>query len=253
MARVVPILGETVSLEHVRHALNALPGESKRASDLGNRQRRVLNHRQHLPPRRRLPCGSSEHLPFRGKETVEPEEPHDNVAERVASARPHVGTRAINFDSMLSYWYCTHDSILSYRTGFSSVGAAEVLIMDWKLELVSVPVSDVDRAKAFYTDKVGFNADYDHKVSDSLRFVQLTPVGSACSIAIGIGITDKAPGSVAGLQLVVADADAARAELVSRGVEVGEVQDLPWGRFVFFTDPDGNGWSVQQVPARQSA
>jgi catechol 2,3-dioxygenase-like lactoylglutathione lyase family enzyme len=125
--------------------------------------------------------------------------------------------------------------------------------LDWKLELVSVPVSDVDRAKAFYTDKIGFTADYDHQVNDALRFVQLTPVGSACSIAIGTGITDKAPGSVSGLQLVVADADAARAELIGRGVEVGEVQDLPWGRFVFFTDPDGNSWAVQEIPARQSA
>ena len=122
--------------------------------------------------------------------------------------------------------------------------------MDWKLELVAVPVSDVDRAKEFYVDKVGFTADHDHQVSEDLRFVQLTPPGSACSIAIGTGIVDTPPGSVKGLQLVVADADAARAELLERGVEVGEVQDFPWGRFVFFEDPDGNRWSVQQIPSR---
>jgi catechol 2,3-dioxygenase-like lactoylglutathione lyase family enzyme len=122
--------------------------------------------------------------------------------------------------------------------------------MDWKLELVAVPVSDVDRAKEFYVDKVGLTADHDHQVSEHLRFVQLTPPGSACSIAIGTGIVDMPPGSVKGLQLVVADADAARAELLERGVEVGEVQDFPWGRFVFFEDPDGNRWSVQQIPSR---
>ena len=120
--------------------------------------------------------------------------------------------------------------------------------MDWKLELVAVPVSDVDRAKAFYTEQVGFVADHDHRVSDEIRFVQLTPPGSACSIALGTGIVDAAPGSVAGLQLVVADVHAARAELVGRGVEVGEVQEFPWGSFVFFADPDGNRWSVQQLP-----
>ena len=122
--------------------------------------------------------------------------------------------------------------------------------MDWKLELVAVPVSDVDRAKAFYTDKVGFNADQDHTLSDELRFVQLTPPGSACSIALGIGVVDTPPGSVAGLQLVVSDINAAREELVQRGVEVSEVQEFPWGSFVFFQDPDGNRWSVQQLPAR---
>lgn len=119
--------------------------------------------------------------------------------------------------------------------------------MDWKLELVQVPVSDVDRAKEFYVEKVGFNADHDHQVSDELRFVQLTPPGSACSIALGTGLSQMAPGSVEGLQVVVEDADAARAELLERGVEVGEVQDFPWGRFVFFSDPDGNGWAVQQI------
>jgi predicted enzyme related to lactoylglutathione lyase len=122
--------------------------------------------------------------------------------------------------------------------------------MDWKLELVAVPVSDVDRAKAFYTEKAGFHADHDHRVSDEMRFVQLTPPGSACSIALGQGITTAAPGSVQGLQLVVADIQAARAELASRGVDVGEVQDFPWGSFVFFSDPDGNRWAVQQVPPR---
>ena len=122
--------------------------------------------------------------------------------------------------------------------------------MDMKLELVAVPVSDVDRAKAFYTGKAGFTADHDHTVSDETRFVQLTPPGSACSIAIGKGITDAAPGSVAGLQLTVADIEAARGELAERGTDVSEVQDFPWGRFVFFADPDGNKWAVQQLPPR---
>ncbi len=122
--------------------------------------------------------------------------------------------------------------------------------MDWKLELVAVPVSDVDRAKAFYTERVGFNADHDHRVSDSVRFVQLTPAGSACSIAIGDGLVKTPPGSAQGLQLVVDDVEAARAELLERGVEVSEVHDFPWGSFVFFSDPDGNGWAVQQVPPR---
>ena len=122
--------------------------------------------------------------------------------------------------------------------------------MDFKLELVAVPVSDVDRAKAFYTEQIGFNADHDHRVSEDLRFVQLTPPGSACSIAIGTGVIDMPPGSVKGLQMVVADVEAARAELVERGADVSEVQDFPWGRFVFFEDPDGNGWAVQQLPPR---
>ena len=121
--------------------------------------------------------------------------------------------------------------------------------VDWKLELVAVPVSDVDRAKAFYTEKIGFNEDHDHKVSDELRFVQLTPPGSACSIAIGTGIVRSEPGSLQGVQLVVSDIEAARAELVERGVDVSEVQELPGGLFVFFSDPDGNGWSVQQILA----
>ena len=122
--------------------------------------------------------------------------------------------------------------------------------MDFKLELVAVPVSDVDRAKAFYTEQAGFHADHDHTVSPELRFVQLTPPGSACSIAIGTGLVESAPGSLKGLQLVVDDIEAARAELLDRGVEVGEVQKFDWGSFVFFSDPDGNAWSVQEIPAR---
>ena len=121
--------------------------------------------------------------------------------------------------------------------------------MDWKLELVAVPVSDVDRAKTFYTEQAGFNADHDHKISDDLRFVQLTPPGSACSITVGTGITDMPPGSVRGLQLVVSDIEAARAQLADRGVDVSDVQAFDWGRFVFFSDPDGNGWAVQEIPA----
>jgi predicted enzyme related to lactoylglutathione lyase len=122
--------------------------------------------------------------------------------------------------------------------------------MDMKLELVAVPVSDVDRAKAFYTDQAGFNADHDYTVSDEIRFVQLTPPGSACSIAIGKGLTEAAPGSVVGLQLVVTDIEAARKELADRGTDVSEIQDFPWGRFIFFADPDGNKWAVQQIPPR---
>ena len=122
--------------------------------------------------------------------------------------------------------------------------------MDWKLELVAIPVSDVDRAKAFYTEKAGFIADHDHRVGDKIRFIQLTPPGSACSIALGNGITDAPPGSVQGMQMVVPDIHAARAELVERGVEVGEVQEFSWGSFLFFSDPDGNRWAVQELPAR---
>ena len=121
--------------------------------------------------------------------------------------------------------------------------------MDLKLELVQVPVSDVDRAKAYYTEKVGFNADVDIAVREGLRFVQLTPPGSACSIAIGTGLSDMPPGTVQGLQVVVEDIHAARAELDDRGVEVGDVEVFDWGSFVFFSDPDGNGWAVQQIPA----
>jgi catechol 2,3-dioxygenase-like lactoylglutathione lyase family enzyme len=119
--------------------------------------------------------------------------------------------------------------------------------MDFKLELVAIPVSDVDRAKAFYVDKAGFNADHDHVINENLRFVQLTPPGSACSISIGTGVTDAEPGSVKGMQVVVTDIEAAHAELSGRGVEVSDVQDFPWGRFVFFSDPDGNAWAVQQI------
>jgi predicted enzyme related to lactoylglutathione lyase len=125
--------------------------------------------------------------------------------------------------------------------------------MDMKLELVMVPVSDVDRAKAFYTEQAGFTADHDVTVSEEMRFVQLTPPGSACSIAIGKGITEMAPGAQQGLQVVVADIVATRKELAGRGTEVSEIQDLPWGRFVFFSDPDGNKWSVQQIPPRDQA
>jgi catechol 2,3-dioxygenase-like lactoylglutathione lyase family enzyme len=121
--------------------------------------------------------------------------------------------------------------------------------MDMKLELVAVPVTDVDRAKSFYVDQVGFVADQDHTVSDEVRFVQLTPPGSACSIAIGRGLTAMTPGSLDNLQMVIADADAARSELAARGVEVSDVDDQPWGRFVHFSDPDGNRWALQQLPA----
>jgi len=122
--------------------------------------------------------------------------------------------------------------------------------MDFKLELVAVPVTDVDRAKAFYTEQVGFNADYDESPSDDIRFVQLTPPGSACSIAIGKGLVDSEPGSVAGLQLVVSSAADAHGELAGRGVAVSDIQEFPWGKFVFFSDPDGNRWAVQEVPPR---
>jgi predicted enzyme related to lactoylglutathione lyase len=122
--------------------------------------------------------------------------------------------------------------------------------MDYKLELITVPVSDVDRAKAFYAEAAGFAAEHDVQVDERIRFVQLTPPGSACSIAIGSGLTEAAPGSAQGLQLVVSDAEAAHEELAARGVPVSEVQDFPWGRFVFFSDPDGNGWALQQLPER---
>ncbi len=119
--------------------------------------------------------------------------------------------------------------------------------MDMKLELVAVPVTDVDRAKAFYVDQVGFNADHDHVVSDDLRFVQLTPPGSACSIVIGVGITEMPPGSQQGLQLVVDDAAALRDDLRGRGVEVSDVDKQPWGWFIYWSDPDGNTWAAQQM------
>ena len=122
--------------------------------------------------------------------------------------------------------------------------------MDWKIELVAIPVTDVDRAKAFYVDQVGFNADHDHRVHEGLRFVQLTPPGSACSIVLGTGVTEMAPGSQKGVQVVVADVAAARKELVERGVQASEVDVQPWGSFVYFSDPDGNTWSLQQLPPR---
>jgi catechol 2,3-dioxygenase-like lactoylglutathione lyase family enzyme len=121
---------------------------------------------------------------------------------------------------------------------------------DMRLELVQVPVSDIDRAKAFYVEKVGFHADHDHQVTDELRFVQLTPPGSACSIALTAGAHQMQPGSIEGLQMVVDDAQASRDELAQRGVEVGEVQVFPWGSFVFFKDPDGNGWALQAMTHR---
>jgi catechol 2,3-dioxygenase-like lactoylglutathione lyase family enzyme len=130
-----------------------------------------------------------------------------------------------------------------------SVGAVRLLVMDFKLELVAVPVSDVDRARDFYVEKAGFGLDIDQSVSEDVRFVQLTPPGSACSICIGKGLTSMAPGSLDGLQVVVADINAAREELVGRGMtDVSEVDVQPWGSFVFFSDPDGNKWSVQQLP-----
>ena len=122
--------------------------------------------------------------------------------------------------------------------------------MEMRLEVLPIPVTDVDRAKAFYTEQAGFNADHDHLVSDEIRFVQLTPPGSACSISLGKGIVDTPPGSVQGVMLVVADIHAARDELAGRGVEVSDVQEFPWGSFVFFSDPDGNGWALQQIPDR---
>jgi catechol 2,3-dioxygenase-like lactoylglutathione lyase family enzyme len=122
--------------------------------------------------------------------------------------------------------------------------------MDWKLELVILPVSDVDKAKDFYVEQVGFVADHDHRVSDEVRFVQLTPPGSACSIAFGQGLTDAKPGTVKGLQIVIDDAQAAHDQLAAAGVEVSDVQVLAWGTFVFFSDPDGNAWALQQLPPR---
>lgn len=120
--------------------------------------------------------------------------------------------------------------------------------MDFKLELVQVPVTDVDRAIAFYVDKAGFTLDHDHKINDDLRFVQVTPPGSACSISFGVGLTEMTPGSLEGLQVVVSSAEEARDALAAGGVEVSEVQEFPWGRFVYFSDPDGNGWAVQELP-----
>jgi catechol 2,3-dioxygenase-like lactoylglutathione lyase family enzyme len=122
--------------------------------------------------------------------------------------------------------------------------------MDWKIELVAIPVTDVDRAKAFYVEQVGFHADHDYQVNDELRFVQLTPPGSACSVVLGTGITEMPPGSQKGVQVVVDDVTAARRDLAGRGVEVSEVDVQPWGSFVIFSDPDGNTWALQQLPPR---
>ena len=122
--------------------------------------------------------------------------------------------------------------------------------MDWKIELVGIPVTDVDRAKAFYVEQVGFHPDHDYQVNDALRFVQLTPPGSACSIVMGTGITDMAPGSQKGVQVVVGDVAAARKQLIDNGVAASEIDVQPWGSFVFFADPDGNTWSLQQLPQR---
>ena len=122
--------------------------------------------------------------------------------------------------------------------------------MDWKIELVAIPVTDVDRAKAFYADQVGFNADHDYQVSDTLRFVQLTPPGSACSVVLGTGVTQMAPGSQKGVQVVVADVKAARQQLIEHGVAASEIDVQPWGSFVTFADPDGNTWALQEVPPR---
>jgi catechol 2,3-dioxygenase-like lactoylglutathione lyase family enzyme len=131
-----------------------------------------------------------------------------------------------------------------------SVPLSSFPVMDMKLELVPVPVTDVDRAKAFYVDQVGFHDDHDYQVTETLRFVQLTPPGSACSIVIGEGVTEMPPGSQLGLQMVIADAEAARQELLGRGVPVSEVDVQPWGSFVTFADPDGNTWALQQLPPR---
>jgi catechol 2,3-dioxygenase-like lactoylglutathione lyase family enzyme len=133
------------------------------------------------------------------------------------------------------------------REGVSCAGYS-VVGVDWKIELVAIPVTDVDRAKSFYVDQVGFNADHDHQVNEDLRFVQLTPPGSACSIVMGTGITDMPPGSQRGVQVVVADVQAARDSLVEHGVQASEVDEQPWGSFVQFADPDGNTWVLQQLP-----
>lgn len=122
--------------------------------------------------------------------------------------------------------------------------------MQMKLELVAVPVTDVDRAKAFYTEQIGFHADFDQQVNENLRFVQLTPPGSACSIVMGVGITNMQPGSLDGLLMVVSDVQAVREELVKRGVAISELDRQAWGTFAYFRDPDGNSWALQQLPNR---
>ena len=134
--------------------------------------------------------------------------------------------------------------------GWLSEPAGKLPDMDWKIELVAIPVTDVDRAKAFYLDQVGFNPDHDYQVNEALRFVQLTPPGSACSIVMGTGITEMPAGSQKGVQVVVTDVEAARRELIGHGVEASDVDVQPWGSFVTFSDPDGNTWSLQQLPQR---
>jgi catechol 2,3-dioxygenase-like lactoylglutathione lyase family enzyme len=129
-----------------------------------------------------------------------------------------------------------------------SVPLVTLRVMDWKIELVAIPVTDVDRAKAFYVEQVGFHADHDYQVNDELRFVQLTPPGSACSVVLGTGITEMPPGSQKGVQVVVEDVAAARRDLAGNGIEVSEVDVQPWGSFVTFSDPDGNTWALQQLP-----
>jgi catechol 2,3-dioxygenase-like lactoylglutathione lyase family enzyme len=148
--------------------------------------------------------------------------------------------------------FCPHSSIYLKEKSNSvqRKGQTTMHTMQMKLELVAVPVSDVDRAKAFYTEKIGFNADHDHQVREGLRFVQLTPPGSACSIVIGEGITTMQPGSLLGLQMVVSDVKAVREELAKRGVAISEIDVQPWGSFAYFRDPDGNSWSLQQLPNR---
>jgi catechol 2,3-dioxygenase-like lactoylglutathione lyase family enzyme len=122
------------------------------------------------------------------------------------------------------------------------------VLVEYRIELVALPVSDVDRAKAFYGDTLGWPVDHDHVVNDDVRFIQVTPPGSACSIAFGKGVSEMPPGSLRALQVVVASADEAHADQAGRGVEVSEIDEQPWGRFVYFSDPDGNSWSVQELP-----
>jgi len=142
----------------------------------------------------------------------------------------------------------------AFRTRLCQSGPSDhgysFLNMDWKIELVAIPVTDVDRAKSFYVEQVGFNADHDYQVNENLRFVQLTPPGSACSIVLGTGITDMPPGSQRGVQVVVVDVQAARDALIEHGVKASDIDLQPWGSFVTFADPDGNTWALQQLPAR---
>ncbi len=125
--------------------------------------------------------------------------------------------------------------------------------MDWKLELVTLPVSDVDRAKEFYVDQIGFNADHDVRPMEGIRFVQLTPPGSACSVAIGEGLTEAPPGTAPNLMIVVSDIQAAHAQLKDKGVDVSDVDVQEWGQFVYFADPDGNQWALQQLPPAETS